>query len=147
MAVRHLTIAEVEYVAHRLARHLLAWDEPIPEFGTRFPSVLESCIAVPFQGFSRKHFYRGLTGKASILFYLLIKNHPFKNGNKRIAMTALLVLLGKNGKWLRVDAHELYQFAKWVAESNPKVKDATVAAIEKVLRTHLVDAGSLQHES
>lgn len=136
--VKALNIAEVEYIAHRLAQRLLEWDEPIPGFGTRFPNTLESCLAAPFQTFAQHQLYRGLHGKVAILFYLMVKNHPFKNGNKRIAMTALLALLTKNGKWLRMDEHALYRFAKWVAESDSKVKDAAVAAIEKILQTHMI---------
>ncbi len=29
-----LTIAEVEYIAFKLAEKLMTWDEPIPEFGS-----------------------------------------------------------------------------------------------------------------
>ncbi|QQG42451.1 MAG: Fic family protein [Candidatus Giovannonibacteria bacterium] len=45
--------------------------------------VLESCLATPFHSFGGKSAYKGLIGKASMLFYLLVKNHPFQNGNKR----------------------------------------------------------------
>ena len=134
-----ITIAEVEYVAHRLARELMRWDEPIPDFGTRYPNILESCLAVPFQSFARRAAYCGLVGKAAILFYLMVKNHPFQNGNKRIAMTTFLVFLHKNKKWLRVDNQEFYNFAKWVAASNPKLKTETVKAVEKFVQTYLVD--------
>ncbi len=95
---------------------------------------------MPFQRFSGKQLYEGLIGKASVLFYLMVKNHPFQNGNKRIAMTTMLYFLMKNGKWLRVDQQELYNFAKWVAESNPKLKDETIKAIEKFIQTYLVNA-------
>lgn len=140
MTSDQISVAEVEYVAHELARRLLEWKEPIPEFETRFPGKLEGCLAVPFQRFSKKYLYAGSIGKAAILFYLMVKNHPFQNGNKRIAMTTMLYFLRKNGKWLHVDPQELYNFAKWVAESNPKLKDETVKAIEKFIKTYLVDA-------
>ncbi len=133
-----LTIAEVEYVAHRLAKQLMAGDEPIPDFGTRYPHALESCLAVPFQKFSGRVAYQGLVGKAAILFYLMVKNHPFQNGNKRIAVVTLLMFLYKNHKWLKVDSQELYNFAKWVAASNPKLKTETVRAVEKFIETYLV---------
>ncbi len=139
MKIKSLTIAEIEYVAHKLARVIMNWNEPIPDFGTRFPNKLESCLAMPFQTFSKHLLYKGLIEKASILFYLLVKNHPFENGNKRIAMTTLFYFLYKNRKWLRVDNQELYNFAKWVAESNPKLKDETVAAIQKFIRTYIID--------
>ena len=134
--MKSLTIAEIEYVVYQLAKGLMEWDEPIPSFESRFPNVLESCLAVPFQSFQKKQAYKGLIEKAAMLFYLMIKNHPFQNGNKRIAMTTLFYFLYKNAKWLRVDNQELYNFAKWVAESNPKLKDQTVAAVVKFIETY-----------
>lgn len=136
--MKTITIKEVEYTAFRLAKELLAYNEPIPDFSTRFPNILESCLATPFQSFSRKSLYPGLVSKASILFYLLLKNHPFQNGNKRIAMTALLVFLYMNNKWIKADLQELYNFAIWVASSPPQFKDEVVKAIEKFLKSHII---------
>lgn len=137
--MKTLTISEVEFVAHRLAVELMRWGEPIPDFGTRFPNALESCLRAPFQRFGGRVLYKGLLGKASILFYLMIKNHPFQNGNKRIAMTTLFYFLMENKKWLRVDEREFYNFAKWVAESNPRLKTETVRAVETFLKAYLID--------
>lgn len=136
--MKHLTIAEVEYLAFWLAKEKMNWDEPIPEFSTRFPSVLESCLATPFQTYGGNALYKGLIEKASILFYLMIKNHPFKNGNKRIATTTLFVFLHRNEKWLKIDNIKLYRFAKWVAESDPQLKDATVSAIQTIISLYIV---------
>lgn len=133
-----LTIAEVEYVAFKLAKKFYDFDEPIPDFSTRFPNVLESSLAVPFQKFSGKDAYRGVIAKAAILFYLLIKNHPFQNGNKRIATTSLFVFLYKNKKWLKVDEKELYNFTVWVAQSPAKLKNEVVLGIEKFLKEYLI---------
>lgn len=55
-----------------------------------------------------------------------------------IATATLFYFLMGNKKWLRVDEKELYNFAKWVAESNPKLKEETVRAIEKFIKTYLV---------
>ena len=137
--MKTITVKEVEYIAFRLAKELLSFNEPTPDFSTRFPNVLESCLSVPFQIFGGKSLYPTLVSKAAILFYLMIKNHPFQNGNKRIAMTTLFVFLYKNKKWLKVDTQELYNFTVWVASSPPSVKDQTVKAIEKFLRDHLVN--------
>jgi death-on-curing protein len=135
-----ITIAEVEYVAFRLAREHLAFEEPIPDFSTRFPNRLESCLLTPFQTFSGKALYPSLVAKAGMLFYLVIKNHPFQNGNKRIVLTTLLVFLFKNGKWMRADTQELYNFTVWVAQSPPQFKSQVVSAVEKFIRDHMVDA-------
>lgn len=139
MRPKPITIAEVEYVAFRLAEKLMAWDEPIPAFGSRFPNILESCLATPYVRFSRKDLYRGLIGKASILFYLLIKNHPFQNGNKRIAVMSLLYFLHKNKKWLDISNVELYRFAKRVARSRPANREKVLAMIQELLRAHIVE--------
>ena len=61
----------------------------------------------------------------------MVKNHPFRNGNKRVAMTTLFYFLYKHKKWLKVDNQELYNFARWVAESNPRLKAETIAAVRK----------------
>lgn len=136
--MKGINVKEVEYIAFRLAREMLVFDEPIPDFSSRFPNILESCLATPFQSFAKKSLYPTLISKAAMLFYLLIKNHPFQNGNKRIAMTTLLVFLYRNGKWIRVDTQELYNFTVWVAQSPRTVKDETVKAIEKFLKSHLI---------
>ena len=135
--MKKITITEVEYLAHSLAQRLMTWNEPIPDFKTRRANILEGCLSMPFQSFSGQKLYQGMIAKSAILFYLMIKNHPFQNGNKRIAMTALFVFLFKNKKWLKVDQQELYNFAKWVAESNPKLKDETTAAINKFIKTYI----------
>ncbi len=134
-----ITIEEVEYIAFRLAQEHLSFNEPIPDFTTRYPHILESCLAVPFQRFSRKALYPSMVSKASILLYLMVKNHPFQNGNKRIAITTLFVFLHKNNKWLVLDPKELYNFTVWVAQSPSKIKDSVVAGIEQFIRTYLAD--------
>ena len=53
-------------------------------------------------------------------------------------MTKLLVFLYRNKKWVRVDTQELYNFTVWVAQSPRTVKNETVKAIQKFLKTHLV---------
>jgi len=138
--VKLITIADVEYLAFRLAKEHLSFDEPIPDFSTRFPNSLESCVLTPFQKFSGKALYPTLVAKASILFYLMIKNHPFQNGNKRIAITTLLTFLYGNNKWLKADTQELYNFTVWVAQSPAQLKDHVVGAVQKFIRDHLTDA-------
>jgi death-on-curing family protein len=135
--LRTLRIEEIKYLAHRLAIDTMNWNEPIPEFETRYPHVLESCIATPFQKFERKSLYTGISGKGAILFYLLIKNHPFQNGNKRLAVTSLLVFLYKNNKWLKVSGKELYNLAVWVAESPAFAKNQMIDSIDTFIKKYL----------
>lgn len=133
-----ITLAEVEYLAFRLAREHLSFDEPIPDFSTRLPNILESCLLTPFQQFGGRSLYRSLPAKAAMLFYLMIKNHPFQNGNKRIAIATLLTFLSSNGKWLQVETQAFYNFTVWVAASPAELKTEVVAATEHFIRDHLV---------
>jgi len=137
--IHKLTVKEIQYIAFDLAKKMMTWDEPIPEFETRYPNILESCLAVPFQTFGKKNLYKGLTEKAAILFYLIIKNHPFINGNKRIAVTTLLVFLALNEKWITVSNEDLYNIAVWVASSLPQVRKQAVAAIETFIGKNMVN--------
>lgn len=134
-----LSIQEVREIAFEFARKTMSWDEPIPDFETRFPNILESCLTMPFQTFDKKHLYKGLAEKAAALFYLMIKNHPFSNGNKRIAITTLLVFLFLNDKWISVSNQELYNFAVWVASSPPQVSEQTVKALKQFIEKNLVN--------
>lgn len=131
------SIDEIQYVAHELACKLMNYDEPIPEFITRYPNALERCLGALQQTYNKKDLYPIFLDKASILFYLMIKNHPFQNGNKRIAVMSLLYLLIRNKRWIKVDTKVLYNFAKWVAESNSDVKDAVLDAIKIFLSNNM----------
>ncbi|OGC80717.1 hypothetical protein A2943_02405 [Candidatus Adlerbacteria bacterium RIFCSPLOWO2_01_FULL_51_16] len=142
--IQKISVVDVEYVAFRLAKSLMEWDEPIPGFETRFPAKLESAINAPFQTFDKKSLYKGLLGKSAALFYFMIKDHPFQNGNKRIAVATLLYFLYSNGWWLSVSNDILYEFAKSVADSNPKLKDAELKRIEGFLGQSLVPQGLLK---
>ncbi len=138
--LKKITVREVEYTAYEMAKKIMEWGEPIPDFSSRFPHVLETCLDSPFQTFDRKNLYKGLIGKAAMMFYMMIKNHPFQNGNKRIAIMALLLFLHRNGRWLKVNNKELYRFAKMVAESNPKEKDVIVKNIRNFLQIFITDS-------
>ena len=144
MRPKSLTIAEVEYTAFRLAKELMTWDESIPAFGSRFPNILESCLETPFGQFNKKDLYRGLAGKGSILFYLLIKNHPFQNGNKRIAIMCLLCFLYKNEKWIYISNDRLYRFAKHVAGSKPIKREPVLEHIKNFLTANIRDLNIIE---
>ncbi len=136
--MRPITVKEVEHVAFQLAKETMEWDEPLPDFRTRFPGILESCLANAFATFSKKDLYPSLTDKASIIFYQMIKNHPFTNGNKRAAVTTLFTFLYLNKKWLVAESEQVYQIAVWTAESQPLFKKEVSSAIKKFIDKNLV---------
>lgn len=95
--------------------------EVIQAFGGSFGVLdlekLESCLRVPQQTMFGNDLYPDLASKAAIMFLLLIKNHPFRDGNKRTATLAMLDLLERNGYTLDATNDELYQFTMNVATS------------------------------
>lgn|SRR5574341_180173 len=78
---------------------------------------LESALATPQQTVFGEDLYPDLASKAAILFYLLIKNHAFVDGNKRTGFLCLLRFLHLNGYGLDATNDELYEFTIAVATS------------------------------
>jgi prophage maintenance system killer protein len=92
----YLDIGLMEKMCHPLAVTFLdKTNEPIPLFSTCQRSALDACLNLPKATFDGKELYPDLVSKAIILYYSLIKNHPFINGNKRIATTSLIVFFYK----------------------------------------------------
>jgi death-on-curing protein len=133
-----ITIEEVEHIASKLAQMKLSYDEPISDFSTRFPNILENCLITPSQESWGKDLYPSLVSKAGILFYQMIKSKPFEKGNRRIAAMVLLVFLYNNGKWLKADIKEFFDFIEWVAQSPAMLKEQVLSGIELFIRSHLV---------
>ena len=112
MAIRYLTIDEV------IALHDYAVERFGGSLGLTDRGKLEASIAAPMQNVFGTELYPDLWSKAAILFFLLIKNHPFIDGNKRTALYVLLRFLEINGFTISgVTNDELYQFTMDVANS------------------------------
>ena len=133
-----LNIQDFEFLCFNFARETLEFREPIPDYTTRNIPLLESALSAPRQTFADKLLYPTLSSQASILFYSLIKNHPFINGNKRIALMALLVFLSLNNKWLSISSDLLYEVALNVAKSSDNNRDATLKRLTSLLHRHII---------
>ncbi len=73
--------------------------------GVRDLGLLESALYRPRTGY-----YEDLAGMAAALFESLIMNHPFIDGNKRVAFFATDVFLRLNGYKLKVAAKKAHRF-------------------------------------
>jgi death-on-curing family protein len=136
--IKRVSIVEAEYVAHRMARELMDYGEPVADFRARYPGRLESCLDHPFTYLNGRFVYWTISHRAAVLFYLLIKNHPFENGNKRMAVTIMLTFLFKNRRWIDTPPDTLYRIAKLVAESPASEKDFMIDVLRKNIKEHLV---------
>jgi death-on-curing protein len=73
--------------------------------GIRDTGLLESALYRPQTGY-----YADLAEMAGALFESLLMNHPFVDGNKRVAFFATDVFLRLNGWKLHVGADEAHRF-------------------------------------
>jgi death-on-curing protein len=134
-----LTLDHIRDICFVYAQTHLAFDEPIPPFDTRFPGKLELILGIPKQEFEGQSFYPTLTEQAAALFYSLVKEHPFLNGNKRIAVVGLLLFLLLNGKWLDIDWETFYKTTMVVAESNPQERESVLKELNKLIEEFQVE--------
>lgn len=130
---------EFEYLCFDFTRELLSFNEPSPDYATRDDGLLQSALGSPQQTFDGKLLYPSLEEQAAILFYSLIKNHPFRNGNKRIGVMALLAFLSLNHKWLSVSPSSLYESAREVSLSLPSEKEEVLSKLKKYIADQLID--------
>lgn len=93
--------------------------------------LLESAIRNIDQTFDGKELYPTLFDKAGQLFYSLVKNHAFKDGNKRTAIWVLQFYLNLNNYKLYVTDDELTTLALKAAKS-----EYTVAEIKDWINQH-----------
>ena len=104
-------------------------------FGKEKDKSFQSTLATIYQTFDGKELYPSLEEKAANLLYLIIKNHSFIDGNKRIAASLFLMYLDKN-KYLynpkgkkRIADNALVALCLMIAESNPKEKEIIVKVV------------------
>lgn len=89
---------------------------------------LESIINDIYQTYNSKELYPTLEEKASNFLYLLVKNHVFIDGNKRIGATLFIYFLNTHNKLYVdnkqiIDNNTLVAITLLIAESNPKEKE------------------------
>lgn len=105
-AVLHLSVEEVLTIHRRLVERFGGIS------GVRDAGLLESALYRPRTGY-----YRDLAETAAALFESLLMNHPFLDGNKRVAFFATDVFLRLNGWKLQVDADDAHRFLIELLES------------------------------
>jgi len=91
--------------------------------GIRDEGLLESALAAPFATFDGKPMLPTIQQRAARLGFGLIKNHPFVDGNKRIGVHAMLVILVMNGIELEYTQKELYEIILKVAASEASFEE------------------------
>ena len=71
---------------------------------------LDGALAAPDLSMFGDDLYPTLPDKAAALFHGIVRAHGFTDGNKRVALVALLVYLEQHGATLRATDDELYEW-------------------------------------
>ena len=79
--------------------------------------MLDSALQAPFQTFGGEELFPDDKEKIIRLSYGLIKNHSFRDGNKRIGALVLLVLLELNGMHVEASNEEFAEIIMGIAAS------------------------------
>lgn len=108
-------------------------------FGNEKDESFKSSIGQIYQTFGGVDLYPSVEEKAAMLLYLVIKNHSFSDGNKRIAATLFLWFLNNNGILYREDGSKrladntLVALTLMIAESKPEEKDVMVKVVVNLI--------------
>lgn len=116
----------------------LKFNEQSDIFALERDKGLESVINNIYQTFDGKDIYSTLEEKAANFLYLIVKNHIFIDGNKRVAATLFIYflqfykLLYQNNRQI-IDNNTLAALTLLIAQSNPKEKEIMVDLIMNFL--------------
>ena len=143
-----LTTKEVNYPS------LTDYQELINEMMTEFDSDVfgkekdksfQSSIAQIGKGFGEADFYPTLEEKAAMLLYLVVKNHSFVDGNKRIAAACFLKFLQQNDMLFDnqhnpiISNDTLASLTLFIASSKPEEMQTVTRLVISVLNRNIIN--------
>jgi len=108
-------------------------------FGKEKDGSFESAISQIGKGFDEEDFYPTLEEKAATLLYLIVKNHGFVDGNKRIAAACFLLFLQHNellhnSEGIPIISNDaLASLTLFIASSKPEEMDTVKKLVISVL--------------
>jgi len=103
-------------------------------FEVMSPNGLMSALAAPRRSAFGAEAFPTLAEKAGALVYALIQNHPFWDGNKRIATAALRLFLKRNGTRCTASQHKIKAFTTKIAKGELRAGD-----LVKWVNNHMED--------
>lgn len=136
-----LKYEEAINVISKIKKDLIAKKEASDFFGRENSDKFKGILGNIYQTFDRKELYPSLEEKSAHLLYFIIKDHPFVDGNKRIASFLFVYYLDKNDFLYRstgekkINNNTLTALAILIAISNPSEKDKLIKIITNLLAT------------
>jgi death-on-curing family protein len=126
-------------VIDNIKKDLISKNEASNLFGQENNGKFEAILGAIYQTFGKKELYPSLEEKAAHLLYFIIKDHPFVDGNKRIASFLFIYFLDKNDFLYRhsgekkINDNALTALALLIATSNPKDKEILIKIITNLI--------------
>ena len=123
-----------------LKKVLIAKNEATPLFGNRKDDSFAGVLGNIVQSFGGDYLYPSIEEQAANLLYMIIKNHPFTDGNKRIGAFLFIWFLERNKHNLKssgeskINDNALTALALLVAQSDPGQKDIMTQLIMNLIR-------------
>ena len=108
-------------------------------FANEKDNSFKSSIGQIYQTFGGKELYASVEEKAAMLLYLVVKNHSFSDGNKRIAAMLFLWFMEKNGilygpdKEKRIADNTLVALTLMIAESHTEEMSIMVKVVVNLI--------------
>ncbi|MDR0829411.1 MAG: Fic family protein, partial [Prevotellaceae bacterium] len=108
-------------------------------FGNEKDKSFDSSINTIYQTFGGEDLYPSIEEKAAMLLYLVVKNHSFSDGNKRIAAFLFLWFLEKNGILYKengsrlIENNTLVALTLMIAESRTEEKDVMAKVVVNLI--------------
>ena len=108
-------------------------------FANEKDDSFKSSIGQIYQTFGGEDLYPSIEEKAAMLLYLVVKNHSFSDGNKRIAAMLFLWFMEKNGVLYSADGRKriadntLVALTLMIAESRTEEKDVMVKVVVNLI--------------
>jgi len=136
-----LKYEEAINVISKIKKDLIARKEASDFFGRENSDKFKGILSNIYQTFDRKELYPSLEEKSANLLYFIIKDHPFVDGNKRIASFLFVYYLDKNDFLYRstgekkINNNTLTALAILIAISDPSEKDKLIKIITNLLAT------------
>lgn len=135
------SLKQIKYEDCKLIIDNLKFNEKSNLFAVERDRGLEAIIGNIYQSFDGEYIYKSVEEKAANFLYLIVKNHVFVDGNKRIAATLFIYflefynILYKDNKQV-IDNNTLAALTLLIAESNPKEKDILVDLVTNFLNNN-----------
>jgi death-on-curing protein len=99
-------------------------------YGVRDLNLLSSAIYMPQSGFDGEYLHKTIPAMAAAYAFHICQNHPFLDGNKRVALASALVFLDINGYAFNCNDEVLYSEIMEAAKGKIN-KDALINFYEK----------------